>query len=79
VSGVTPRLIVNADAVFALAITLQRFEAVSGRSPEIVQSSGVIEGVERSPGDRPEIVTTGFPRGLGASAVEDIFGSGTGE
>lgn len=45
-------LIVNPDAVLSFAISSQRFEAISWRDPQIIQSGGGMNHIELSSRDR---------------------------
>jgi hypothetical protein len=38
-----PPLVVDADAVLTLPVTVQRFQAIAGRHPQIVQQCGRID------------------------------------
>ena len=65
-------LIVNSDAVLSLAIPGQRFEAISWRHPQIIQSSGGMNHIQFSPRNgcdaRPSAAFT-FPKELGRMVV----------
>jgi hypothetical protein len=55
-------LVIDANAVLALAISHQRFQAITGRRPKIVRSSRGLDHVQFSTGDQCNVKPpTAFP------------------
>ena len=53
-------LVIDPDGVVSFQITLETFQAITGRTPEILQVSGVMEHVEFSCGNRRDLAPLGL-------------------
>ena len=71
-----PILVIDADAPLTLAIPLQPFEAIPGRTPEIIERHSSVEIFKLPRRNAPQVHWTPAPRGLGLPAVKDVFGRG---
>ena len=72
-------LVIDANAVLAFAVTLQRFEPVAGRNPQVTQSRSAVQHQELSQRRLPEFgwrnppASASYPEtaGLGISKAAD--------
>lgn len=74
-----PVLVVDADAVLPVPISLERLQAVAGRDLEVGESGGGVELIEPPPRDPPEVHRQELPRRFLRLAVEEVFEPGVAE
>jgi hypothetical protein len=68
-----PVLVVDPNAVLALAIAREGLEAVAGRDPEIGEALGGIELVELPESHGPEVWGATAAGLFGVAAIEDVL------
>src|SRR6185436_10586547 len=68
-----PVLVVDPDAVLALAVAGESLQAITGRGPEIIKALGGIELVELAKGHGPEALGATAAGFFGVAAIENIL------
>jgi hypothetical protein len=74
-SETDPILVVDPDAVLLAPIAVKPLKMISRRNGKVQKVPNVIDLVELSSGNAPEVSWTGSPGSGGIEAIEDVLGS----